>query len=81
MDSPKMIGEFQWKFKLQPVFLSNSTGSFVTSGRFSLFSGMGKFLGIIGEDPSVFTSNRLHVMIFWYFFFINVRCIPWIPLR
>jgi hypothetical protein len=28
----------------------------------------GKFLGIVGQDPSDSKSNRLHVDIFWVFF-------------
>ena len=35
---------------------------------------LGKFLGIIDQDPSVSNSNRLHAMIFW-FVFINLRYI------
>ena len=29
---------------------------------------LGKFLGIIGQIPSVSKSNQLHVVVFWYFF-------------
>ena len=38
------------------------------------------FLGIISWDPSVCKSNRLHVDIL-RFFYINLRYIPWIPLK
>ena len=40
----------------------------------------GRFLGIIGQDLSVSKSNRLHVVIF-RFFFINLRNIPQILLK
>ena len=41
---------------------------------------MGRCLGIIGQNPSVYESKQLHVVIFW-FFFIGCRCISWIPLK
>jgi hypothetical protein len=40
----------------------------------------GKFLGIVGQDPSDSKSNWLHVDIF-YFFFIHLRYISQIPLE
>ena len=40
----------------------------------------GKFLGIVGQDPSDFTSNRLHVDIF-RFLFIHLRHVLLIPLN
>ena len=36
---------------------------------------LGRFLGIIGQDPSVPKSNRLHVAI-TRLSFINLRCVP-----
>ena len=44
------------------------------------FQWPGRFWGIIGQVPSVSKSNRLHVVIF-RFFFINLRYILWIPLK
>ena len=41
---------------------------------------LGRFLGIIGWDPSVCKSNRLHVDIL-RFSYINLRYIPQIPLK
>jgi hypothetical protein len=35
----------------------------------------GRFLGIFGENPSVFKSNQLHVVILWLFF-KDLRYIP-----
>ena len=40
----------------------------------------GRFLSIIGWDPSVCKSNRLHVGTI-RFFYLNLRYIPWIPLK
>ena len=40
----------------------------------------GRFLCIIGRDPSVCKSNRLHVDIL-RLFYIVLRYIPWIPLK
>ena len=40
----------------------------------------GRFLGIIGQHPSVSKSNRLHFVIF-RLFFDNSRYIPQIPLK
>ena len=38
---------------------------------------VGRFLGIIGQNPSVVSkSNRLHVVIFRFFLFLNLRYIP-----
>jgi hypothetical protein len=34
-----------------------------------------RFVGIVGQNPSVPKSNRLHVVSFW-FFFISLRYIP-----
>ena len=33
----------------------------------------GRFLSIVGRDPSVFKSNRLHVDIIQFFFFMTLR--------
>ena len=41
---------------------------------------LGRFLSIIGWDPSVGKSNRLHVDILW-FSFIKLGYIPYIPLK
>ena len=38
-----------------------------------------KFLGIVGQEPSDFKSNWLHVDIF-QFCFTHLRYIVWIPL-
>ena len=40
----------------------------------------GDFWALSGHDRSVSESNRLHVVIFRVFF-VNVRYIPWIPLK
>ena len=40
----------------------------------------GKFLGIVGQDPSDSQSNRVHVDILW-FCFIHLRYILYIPLK
>ena len=60
-------------------YFSNSTGSFVTNCRFSPIINTSqwsrRFLGIIGWDPSVSKSNRLHVDIL-RFFHNNLRYIP-----
>jgi hypothetical protein len=36
----------------------------------------GRFLNIIGQNPSAFKSDRLHVCVIFWFFFIRVRYIP-----
>ena len=41
----------------------------------------GRFLGIIGWDPSVCRSNRLHVDDILRFSFIELGYILWIPLK
>ena len=41
---------------------------------------LGKFLGIVGQDPSDSESNRFTVHIFW-FCFIHLRYILQIPLK
>ena len=47
---------------------------------YKFLSVIGRFLDIIGWDPSVCKSNRLHVDIL-RFFYINLRYIPQIPLK
>ena len=41
---------------------------FLTLANFSCNQSPGRILGIIGQDPSVPESKRLHVDIFWFFF-------------
>lgn len=40
----------------------------------------GRFSGMIGQNPRVSRSNRLHVVIFWDFF-IDLKYILYIPLN
>ena len=40
--------------------------------KLSPFESLGRFLGIIGQIPSVSKSNQFHVVIFWVLF-INLR--------
>ena len=60
----------------EPLELRNSWLKIKASGK--LLGNL--FFSIIGKYPSVSKSNRLHVVIF-RFFFIKLRHIPWIPLN
>ena len=76
-----------WKFSRGQVYwaISNPWSRNLASGELQLQAlllllWLGRFLGIIGWDPSVGKSDRWHVDNLW-FFYINLRYIPYIPLK